>query len=211
MEHPDRLRLRELMTDTLSFRYKWGGNNHRAYGADCSGHIVGMMRELRWQSSTWDKSAEEMRDECVAENRPVVQTLGTLYFYGSSLTNITHVTMGYDDVMAIGSNRGGRSTDTAAEAVAQCAGWQACTPDFRSDLRAHYLPDWYPFYRVTTATLNLRDAATLSGQIVNELPVNTPLELLAETSTEMDGYTWVPVQTADGMMRGWVAAEFLKR
>lgn len=214
-EHPERLKFRELCMDTLmqpskmlttGNYYRWGGNNHRA-GSDCSGHIVGMRRELGY--GTQDQAAQTMHDECVREGRPTVRMLGCLYFYGSSKTNITHVTLGYDDLVAIGANNGSSGTDTRAEAKARCAGWQFCDPEYRTDLRAVYVPDWWPWVRVTTADLNVREFPTLTGAIIETLPVNTPVELQAGTPTAANGYTWVPVRNGDRL--GYVASEFLKR
>jgi uncharacterized protein YgiM (DUF1202 family) len=59
---------------------------------------------------------------------------------------------------------------------------------------------------VNTDTVNLRDAAGLSGAVVGEL-VNGDSVTILSASEAADGYLWYQVDTALGT--GWVAGEFL--
>lgn len=215
-EHPDRFRFRELIRDTLMFWpdmdergdfYKWGGVTLED-GADCSGKLIAIRRKLF--GPTTRISSQSMYNECVREMRPRTRMLGCLYFYGSSSTNITHVTLGYDDLVAVGANNGTPGTNTRAEAKARHAGWQFCDPEYRSDLRAVYVPDWWPWVRVTTANLNVRDQPSIVvGQVRTTLDTNTAVELVSDEQYDADNYRWVRV-VIDGEA-GWVASEFLKR
>ena len=204
MEHPTRTLLRQRITKRNGIWYDWGE-------ADCSQQIVDMVRDIAEKSGSWDMRSQAMYD--AFKDRPVAKVLGALWLYGTSPTNIRHVRLAYDDIAAFGAEGGSTGTNTDAEAKSRCAFWRSCDPykDSRN-VYGPFLPDWYPFYRVTTANLNLRDkSSVVVGQIITELPANTVVTLTDVTEQNADGYTWVPVETADGMMRGWVAAEFLKR
>lgn len=214
-EHPDRLRFRELCIDTLmrfptmaSYGNYYNINGTDPYnGSDCSSHICGMRNILGWGSG--QSLSQQMYNECVRGGRPSVRMLGCFYLYGSSTSHITHVTLGWDDLVAIGANNGTASTKTRAQAKARSAGWQFCDPDYRSDLRGVYVPDWWPWIRVTTAALNLRAQPTLLGDILDTLDENTVVELITDERYQMDNLNWMRV-TVDGET-GWVASEYLKR
>lgn len=62
------------------------------------------------------------------------------------------------------------------------------------------------FAVVNTDTLNLRDDATVNGEVVAVLVGGTEVEIL-DGPVEADGWTWFQVETADGA--GWLAGEFL--
>jgi uncharacterized protein YgiM (DUF1202 family) len=59
---------------------------------------------------------------------------------------------------------------------------------------------------VIDGSLNLRDSATLSGNVVAALADGTAVSVVGGP-VAADGYTWYQVDTADGT--GWVAGEFL--
>lgn len=216
IEHPERRKFRELCIATLmrfpvmqttGNYYHYGGNDPRK-GSDCSGHLVGSRRILGYRDD--DQIAQDMHDECVRENRPRgTGTLGELHFYGSSVTKIGHVTLAYDDLLAIGANNGTKTTKSRTAAKARSAGWQFCDPHYRNDHQATYMPDWWPWIRVTTDTLNLRDGVGTSAVILQTLPANTVVELQSDTPFTADGYDWYGVNVGEDM--GWVAGEWLKR
>jgi uncharacterized protein YgiM (DUF1202 family) len=60
---------------------------------------------------------------------------------------------------------------------------------------------------VSASSLNVRDAAGLSGSIAGAVAGGESVTLISG-AVEADGYTWYQVQTADGTT-GWVAGEFL--
>jgi uncharacterized protein YgiM (DUF1202 family) len=60
---------------------------------------------------------------------------------------------------------------------------------------------------VTTDLLNLRSGASTSTDVIRTLPTGTALTVTGG-SQSADGYTWYPVQTADGTS-GWVVGSFL--
>jgi len=204
IEHPDRRKFREAINKRNGTPYIWGA-------ADCSQQIIDMCKGVGITLPFKDRNTQGMYDDAVKANRPVAKVLGALYLYGTSPSNISHVRLAYDDVVAFGAEGGGTGTKTTAQAKAQCAFWRSCDPQVdRRKVYGPFVPDWYPWYRVTTASLNLRNAYGLQGPVNAVLPPNTVLTLRSETYAESDGYTWVPVETPDGE-KGWVALEFTKR
>ncbi len=57
--------------------------------------------------------------------------------------------------------------------------------------------------------VNLREEASASAEIVTELAINTELSVTGD-SVEADGYTWYPVDVADGEESGFIAADFIR-
>ncbi|MCG3176890.1 MAG: hypothetical protein MOGMAGMI_01854 [Candidatus Omnitrophica bacterium] len=200
-EHPQRRLLRERIVKRIGTWYDWGQ-------ADCSQQIVDMVRDIAGKSAGWDMSSQGMYN--AYHERPVVPMLGALWLYGSSTTNISHVRLAYDDTLAFGAEGGARTTNTVEQAKARCAFWRSCDPVLDSRKRyGPFMPDWWPWVRVTTDTLNLRDGVGTSAVILQTLPANTVVELLAGDAVQMDGYTWVRVVTSGET--GYVAGEWLKR
>lgn len=207
IEHPERTRFRKAILARNGTWYDWGQ-------ADCSQQIIDMCKGLGFDLPFTDRSSQGMYDDAINGNRPKAAMLGSLWLYGSP-TNVTHVRLAYDDVVAFGAEGGSKTTNTVEQAKARCAFWRSCDPhkDSRT-IQGPFMPSWYPWVRVTTANLNLRDRPSVAvgsaGNVIEVLPSNTALELLDDPTHEQDCYVWASVQTIDGE-RGWVASEFLKR
>ncbi len=56
--------------------------------------------------------------------------------------------------------------------------------------------------------VNMRDAPTTGGNVVDTLPDGTALTITGD-SVDADGYTWWPVKTSDGT-EGYIVAEYLQ-
>lgn len=61
---------------------------------------------------------------------------------------------------------------------------------------------------LTDDRINMRTAASTSGDIVAELPADTVLTITGDAITA-DGYTWYPVEVQESGQTGYVAADYL--
>jgi len=57
--------------------------------------------------------------------------------------------------------------------------------------------------------VNLRAEPSASGEIIEELPLGTQLEITG-ASSEADGYTWYPVTVVESAQEGYLAADFIR-
>lgn len=62
---------------------------------------------------------------------------------------------------------------------------------------------------VTSSSVNMRAEGSLSADVIDELPADTLLNVIAPATEEQDDYFWVEVRTGDGQT-GFVADEFLE-
>lgn len=61
---------------------------------------------------------------------------------------------------------------------------------------------------LTDDRINMRTAASTTGDIVAELPANTALTITGE-AVEADGYTWYPVEVQETGQAGYVVTDYL--
>lgn len=206
--HHMRKAAEDIMLSSLGTPYIWGGNSlEQDRGGDCSGTIVDLYRRLELIPWTQDYTAQAFYD--LNKTRPDERLFGCHYYYGTSLTNITHIVFGYDNTgIIIGANGGGSATDTIAEARRDGAQLQFDEFDYRKDLKAVRMPK-YPWIRVTTDELNLRDAPKIESTVITAIPKGRVVELKVRDRlfTETGGVKWAPVYY-DGK-EGWVSNNYL--
>ncbi len=63
---------------------------------------------------------------------------------------------------------------------------------------------------VTDNDVNMRDAASTTGNIVDTLPEGTELTIVSATSEEADGYVWWNVEDPLNATTGWVVEDFIE-
>lgn len=113
--------------------YRWGGNSPME-GLDCSGLVCELMRSAGEIPFRADMSAQQLYDHFAAgkgeHNRP---GLGSLVFFGESVTKITHVAMMVDNYRMIEAGGGGSDTLTKEDAIKKGAMVRIRLVDSRSD------------------------------------------------------------------------------
>jgi cell wall-associated NlpC family hydrolase len=141
----------QLLYDTAmayyGTRYVWGGGTGVISGDaaqfDCSGFTIELAQRFGLVSDDTDLNAQgqynKWRMSVVARTEV---RLGDLVFYGSSLTNISHVMLVLNNDYCIGAQGGGRDTNTQAEAVRDDGFVRIMPIDDRPDRVAIVRPPW---------------------------------------------------------------------
>ncbi|MEH7383515.1 cell wall-binding repeat-containing protein [Bacillus sp. JJ1533] len=62
---------------------------------------------------------------------------------------------------------------------------------------------------ITKTSVNMRNSASLAGQVIRSLSMSTPLKITGQSVTA-DGYEWIPVQTLNGS-KGYVASSYINK
>lgn len=99
--------------------YIWGGDDPVA-GFDCSGLMIELLASIG-EAPPEDRNAQGLYEYYRAFGRRDVMELGSLAFFGTSLSTISHVAMLLDRKYVIHAGGGGSKTKTVADAVAQNA------------------------------------------------------------------------------------------
>lgn len=124
--------------------YVWGGDDPLA-GFDCSGLVQEILASVGEAPPT-DKSAQELFHYFRIDGRFGIPELGSLAFYGKSLSSISHVAMLLDSTHIVEAGGGGSRTITLQDAIDQNAYVRVRRMDRRNDLVALLRP-CYKFER----------------------------------------------------------------
>lgn len=140
--------LYDFAIDLYGVPYKWGASGAVDGGAadDCSGYTTIMLKSQDVLKDSERLSAQSQYNRWKANTvaRAAVD-LGDLIFYGGSTSSIGHVMMALNDTLCIGSQGGGESTKTLADAIATDGRVQTRIIDYRADRVAIVRPPW-PFH-----------------------------------------------------------------
>jgi cell wall-associated NlpC family hydrolase len=141
----------QLLYDTAmayyGTRYVWGGGTGVISGDaaqfDCSGFTIELAQRFGLVSDDTDLNAQgqfnKWRMSVVARTEV---RLGDLVFYGSSLTNVSHVMLALNPTYCIGAQGGGSGTNTQEEAVRDDGFVRIMKIDYRPDRVAIVRPPW---------------------------------------------------------------------
>jgi cell wall-associated NlpC family hydrolase len=120
-------------------RYSWGGSSALA-GFDCSGLVI----ELLVAAGLWphgaDTTAQGIHDLIAPVSAYGARDFGSLYFFGKSEKNITHIAFGLTPTQMIEAGGGGSDTRTIEVAAKQGAVVRIRPVNFRKDLVAVLMP-----------------------------------------------------------------------
>lgn len=124
----------------LKIPYKWGGSNPLS-GFDCSGLVQELLSAVG-MDLPGDQNAQAYYNHFSKTENGTFHVIGpgALYFYGKSVTEITHITMGVEDRYCIGANGGGSKTVDLKTADQQNAFSKIRPFDYRDDLVAIIMP-----------------------------------------------------------------------
>lgn len=125
----------------LNVPYLWGGSNPLT-GFDCSGFLQWCFRSVG-MDPPGDQTAQGYFDhfEKLGGDRTAIQ-LGTLLFYGKSVTKITHVALALTPYQLIEAGGGDSTTTTLEEAKKRGAMVRISHIGHRSDLVATIRPSY---------------------------------------------------------------------
>jgi cell wall-associated NlpC family hydrolase len=120
--------------------YRWGGSN-ALIGFDCSGLVLELLAAQGKWNHRQDASSQGIYDHFKNSSNGETKGFGTLYFYGKSIKQITHIAFGLDDKTMIEAGGGDSTTvsETAARergAVVRLRPW-----NYRRDLVAFLNPN----------------------------------------------------------------------
>lgn len=126
----------------LTIPYKWGGQFPTGY--DCSGLVQHLLAMLGLDPPG-DQTAQALYNHFVNTSVRAKKKTGTLYFYGTSLTKITHVALGIgpDSIIEAG---GGGSRTTSVDAAEKAEAFVRLRPNnHRRDLLITLNPSGLPW------------------------------------------------------------------
>lgn len=121
--------------------YRWGGDDPMA-GFDCSG-LAQELLAMAGLDPKGDQTAQGLHDYFKESSIDNIKRTGTLYFYGKSVSEITHVAVGVDMFTLIEAGGGGSKTTSLDAAIAQNAFIRLRPYDHRGDLVAILNPPGY--------------------------------------------------------------------
>lgn len=133
--------LRDYAMKMVGVPYKWAGGSPLS-GFDCSG----LVRELL--SSVGANPPGELNSQNLFNyydhlgKQTTIPKMGTLVFYGQSVTKIDHVAMAIDQYRIIEAAGGTATTLTLADAIAQNAFVKIRLIDYRKDRVAMAWPGY---------------------------------------------------------------------
>lgn len=125
----------------LGTPYKWGGSNP-VEGFDCSGFVQWVLKSSG-SDPKGDQTAQALYNELTKKRSPTnQQKLGTIVFYGESVTKITHVAIAIDPYRVIEAGGGDSLTITREDAAKANACVRIRLVNARNDLVARVHPDY---------------------------------------------------------------------
>lgn len=127
----------------LNLPYLWGGDDS-IKGFDCSG-LVQELFTMIGIDPPGDQTAQGLYDFFKSRSRARVRCCGTLIFYGSSVTKITHVAMMLNEWTCIEAGGGGSKTLTLVDAAMQNAYCRLRPYNRRKDVVAEISPKDLPW------------------------------------------------------------------
>ena len=120
LHHPQALDFAGYAERFIGTHYRWGGQNPIA-GFDCSGLVVECLRAFDFVPSDYDDTAQGIYDLMVKRGAPVIESRGSLVFFGKDLTSIKHVGIVVGHDLMIEAGGGGPLTKTKEDAQLQGA------------------------------------------------------------------------------------------
>lgn len=130
----------------LNIPYLWGGDDPMQ-GFDCSGLAQELMAMLGLDP-VGDQTAQTLHDHFKVRSRGSHRDAGSLVFYGSSVTKITHVGVMLDDTTMIEAGGGGSKTLDVTGAIRQNAYIRLRPYNARKDVVAVISPKGLPWERI---------------------------------------------------------------
>lgn len=127
----------------LKLPYKWGGDD-TIKGFDCSGLVQELLAMIGLDPAG-DQTAQALYDHFKDKSNEGRRGVGTLVFFGKSVSRITHIGLMLDEHTMIEAGGGGSKT-TSLEAAAQANAYVRLRPfNRRSDLVAVLNPKGLPW------------------------------------------------------------------
>ncbi len=127
----------------LKLPYIWGGDDP-IKGFDCSGLAQEILAMIGLDPSG-DQNAQMLHDYFDPLSEAGPRKTGTLYFYGKSKKEITHIAIGLDSMSVIEAGGGGSKTVNAEAAALQNAYVRVRPFNRRTDLVAVLNPKALPW------------------------------------------------------------------
>lgn len=123
----------------LGLPYIWGGS-HPSLGYDCSGLAQEILAAIGIDPPG-DQTAQTLFSSLKNDTTNVIKPeAGSFLFFGSSITNITHVAFALDELHMIEAGGGGSSCKTVQDAIKHNAFVRVRPIAHRKDLLACLLP-----------------------------------------------------------------------
>lgn len=131
--------LKMLIQSYLGIPYRWGGDDPIA-GFDCSGSVLEILNSFGLPPFE-DTTAQGIYNAYVVK-KVTMPKLGTLAFYGSEISHITHVAICINQNLIFEFGGGGSKTTELQEAISQNAYGRIRPLHRRKDLVALVDPPW---------------------------------------------------------------------
>lgn len=132
--------LRDYALKFVGTPYKWGGSNP-IEGVDCSG-FVQLILAAAGIDPPGDQTAQALFNHFEKTSSYGVRQLGSLAFYGKSVTEITHIGWCLDPYRVIHAGGGDHLTLTAQDAAKKNAFVKITLINYRPDLVATLKPKY---------------------------------------------------------------------
>lgn len=132
--------LKEYALSFVGIPYRWGGS-HPSEGYDCSGFIQELLASAGIDPPG-DQTAQGLFNHFEKNATWNARSLGSLAFFGASVSSISHVAMLLDPYRMIEAGGGGSKTLTPADAVQDNAFVRIRLVDSRKDLVAVLKPSY---------------------------------------------------------------------
>lgn len=127
----------------LGLPYKWGGDD-TIQGYDCSGLVQELLAMIGLDPSG-DQTAQALYNHFKDRSKEGPRDLGTLVFYGSSVSRISHIGLMIDEHTMIEAGGGGSRTNTPQDAASQNAYIRLRPFNRRGDIVAILNPKGLPW------------------------------------------------------------------
>lgn len=132
--------LKEYALSFVGIPYKWGGS-HPVEGYDCSGLVQELLASAGIDPPG-DQTAQALFNHFEKNATWNARSLGSLAFFGASVSSISHVAMLLDPYRMIEAGGGGSKTLTPADAVRDNAFVRVRLVSSRRDLVAVLKPNY---------------------------------------------------------------------